>query len=492
MLTMTAAVLMGGESADLIGFRELLVISPTSDAVGGQFGASVDADGSVVIAGATDQDPDPWGVGGPGHASVLFFDEEDGSLVDRVDIQASDGVAEDIFGYSVAIGSIAGASDPAGVAFVAAPRRGGPDGILYAGGVYVFREDAEGISEVGLILPTEPAAFRFFGGSLDFDGTHLAVGAPFDSTDVDEDTTIDKHGSVWVFEIGSDGLPIAEHRLESNVPATGQYYGWSVSVDSDQLAVGSIQDNASGVQSGAVYIYDKQPDGSWTLDEVVSLSDLGDSEWFGTSVCLVDDRLIASTLYADNPSGADGEPVSHAGAAVVFQRIDGAFVETQRIYPPSDEINPGWGVDMDFDGSVLAIGANQWNDGDLIQTGAVGIYERGLDDQFSMLRTELTKSPTRGGSYGISVAIGTIDRVVVGMPDVLEPFGGKVCVLDVTCRGDDDGDGDVGVTDLLTLLESWGDTRIQAVDVVQDFEVNYLDMILLLDQFGSCGFTPPL
>jgi hypothetical protein len=147
---------------------------------------------------------------------------------------------------------------------------------------------------------------------------------------------------------------------------------------------------------------------------------------------------------------------------------------------------------MDFDGSVLAIGANQWNDGDLIQTGAVGIYERGLDDQFAMIRTELTKSPTRGGSYGISVAIGTADRVVVGMPDVLEPFGGKVCVLDVTCRGDDDGDGDVGVTDLLTLLESWGDTRIQAVDVVQDFEVNYLDMILLLDQFGSCGFTPPL
>ncbi len=478
ILTMTTAVLMGSESTDLIGFRESLLISPTSDAVGGQFGASVDTYGSVAIAGATDQNPDLWDVGGPGYASVLIFDGFDGSLVEQIDIQASDGVTGDSFGYRVAIGSTAGAGGSTGVAFVSAPLRGGPDEIEYAGGVYVFRENAEGISEVGLILPTEPAAGRRFGGSLDFDGTNLAVGAAFDDL---------ARGSVWIFEIGSDGLPVAEHRLESNAPASGHYYGWSVSVDGDQLAVGSIADNASGVQSGAVYIYDKQSDGSWTFDEVVSLSDLGYSEWFGTSVCLVDDMLIASTLYADNPSGPDGEPVYQVGAAVVFQRIDGVFVETQRIYPPSDEINSGWGVDMDFDGVVLVIGANQWNDGDLVQTGAVGIYERGLDDQFSIVRMELTRSPAEGGSYGNSVAISELARVVVGMPELPEPFGGKVCVLDVTCRGDDDGDGDVGATDLLTLLESWGDSRIQAVDVVQDFTVDIYDLLLLLEQYGSCG-----
>jgi hypothetical protein len=493
MLLMTAAVVTGGDGGGLVGFRESLIVTPTSPGVGGQFGTAVDVHAAMAIVGATDQDPDVWGVAGPGFASVLYLDESDGSLLDQVDLQASDGEEGDVFGYRVAIGTIAADPDESGVAYVSAIRRGGEGGISNAGGVYVFREGVEGIAEAGLILPSETPTARLFGGSLDFDGTTLVVGGPFDSTEVDGPTPILNHGSVWVFEIGADGMPTSEHRLTSDVPALGQYFGWSVCVDGDRLAVGAIQDGASGVQSGAVYVFNRQLDASWVLDEVLTLSELGDSEWFGTSVSLQGDTLIASSIYATDPAGADGEPVPYAGVAVVFEHTAGAFNETQRIYPPAiDTVNPGWGVDLDFNGTLLAIGANQWNDGDLIQTGAVGIFERDAGGQFSRVRTELTRTPTQGGSFGVSVAVSDSNQVISGMPDVLESHGGMVSILSPTCSGDDDGDGTVGVHDLLALLELWGDTRIQAVDIEQDFEVNYVDLLLLIDQFATCELTPPV
>lgn len=493
MLTMTLAILTGGVSEELVGFRESLVVSPTSDAVGGQFGISVDSSGSVVIVGAIDQDPDVYDVAGPGYASVLYLDETDGSLADRVDLQASDGVDQDSFGYRVAIGSIAGVPDPAGVAYVAAPRRGGSGEVEFAGGVYVFRDSAEGIVEQGLILPSEESARRFFGGSIAFDGTHLVVGGHEDSTEVDGGgTPIAKHGSVWVFEIGPDGMPISEHRLVSDVPAASTLFGWSVSVDGDRLAVGAVLDSAAGTQSGAVHIFDKQSDGSWLFDEVIALSDLSYFSWLGTSVRLVGDTLIASAIYATNPSGSNGDPVAYSGAAVVFDDVDGAFTETQRIYPPIDHVNSGWGVGLDFDGSVLVIGANQWDDVGTLNSGAAAIYERGLDGQFSIIRTVLTDGPTQGGSFGVSVALSDSGRLVVGMPDILEQYGGKVCIFDPWCGGDSDGSGGVDVVDLLTLLEHWGDHRILSTDVVQDFEVDMADLLLLIQSFGECQITPPL
>ena len=57
----------------------------------------------------------------------------------------------------------------------------------------------------------------------------------------------------------------------------------------------------------------------------------------------------------------------------------------------------------------------------------------------------------------------------------------------ITCPWDLDGDGDVGVTDLLALLAAWGTNPLGPPDFDNDGDVGVTDLLALLGHWGSCG-----
>ena len=59
-----------------------------------------------------------------------------------------------------------------------------------------------------------------------------------------------------------------------------------------------------------------------------------------------------------------------------------------------------------------------------------------------------------------------------------------------TCTLDIDGDGDVGVTDLLVLLGAWGTDPGGPPDFNGDLTVDTLDLLELLGQWGPCPENP--
>jgi hypothetical protein len=55
------------------------------------------------------------------------------------------------------------------------------------------------------------------------------------------------------------------------------------------------------------------------------------------------------------------------------------------------------------------------------------------------------------------------------------------------CTGDADGSGSVNVTDLLTVISSWGPCMSCGADVNSDGTVDVSDLLMVIDAWGSCS-----
>ena len=148
----------------------------------------------------------------------------------------------------------------------------------------------------------------------------------------------------------------------------GDRFGYSVSLSADGtiLAVGAILANGvNGVDSGRVHVYQWISNTSWqplgsTLDGA------GANDWFGISLTLSDDGTILAVGGWRNDAGG-----SNAGHVRVFAWKGSDW--TQRgndLAGSSPNDNFGDSVSLSTDGSMLACGGDQPNDG----PGYVRIY----------------------------------------------------------------------------------------------------------------------
>jgi len=57
--------------------------------------------------------------------------------------------------------------------------------------------------------------------------------------------------------------------------------------------------------------------------------------------------------------------------------------------------------------------------------------------------------------------------------------------IETSCLGDIDGDGSVGIDDILTLISDWG-TSASRSDLDESGTVDVGDLLILIDMFGDC------
>ena len=114
--------------------------------------------------------------------------------------------------------------------------------------------------------------------------------------------------------MGSDGF---------NHLDVDDYFGYSVSLDGDRLAVGAYYDdgkNNSTTNAGAVYIF-KRTGTTWALERKIEdgsdgFGALENNDRFGYKVDMAGDRLVA-TAYSDD---GKNNSTSGAGAVYIFKR----------------------------------------------------------------------------------------------------------------------------------------------------------------------------
>ena len=97
------------------------------------------------------------------------------------------------------------------------------------------------------------------------------------------------------------------------------------------------------------------------------------------------------------------------------------------------------------------------------------------------------------GAFPLTGGFGS--RTITGLPGnlaaygniVADGMGSSIYRVTVTCPGDFDGSGDVGVTDLLDLLAGWGACGGCNADTDGSGFVDVTDLLAFLSDWGGCS-----
>lgn len=253
-------VIVGAPSDSIFGTSKgaayiVTLPSPTptrimaSDAVAGDnFGVSVAVDGTTAVVGAWDHNSKQ------GKAYVFTAVS---SWSEKAMLTAASGAAGDNFGTSVAI--------DAGTIIVGAPNTGATD----AGAAYVFTGSEAAWTEQASLTAATPVVNDHFGISVAIDGDFAVVGALNGVF-----PAFYANGSVYLFE-GSGSTWDQTQMLDSGLAADS--YSASVAIDGETAVVGApFHNEVIRVSEGAAYIISTLPvandDPSYTTDEDTALT----------------------------------------------------------------------------------------------------------------------------------------------------------------------------------------------------------------------------
>jgi hypothetical protein len=222
------------------------------------------------------------------------------------------------------------------------------------GSVRVFRRQAGTWSEQGARIQSPKAADNdLFGSSVALSGNLLVVGAPFENSNGIEDS-----GAAYVYGLTDSGFLFVQ-RLESASPAKWGWFGASVAISSDWIAVGAPGAlGFAGASTGAVHLYRRHPpDHEVELPgDLLPAPGIGPGG-FGLSIALSGDRLAVGAPADDCP---DSGMINSAGAVYVYSHVTDFQVSTW-LYPrcldSRDNHSALFGWSVALNANTLVVGA---------------------------------------------------------------------------------------------------------------------------------------
>ena len=321
------------------------------------FGRSVAAGSDRIVVGAHYDD-----ISANNNQGSAYVYDLDGNEVGI--ITASDGVASDTFGSSVAVGS--------GKIVVGATGAGN------GGAAYIYNLD--GTNE-DRITASDVSAGDGFGMSVAVGCGKVVVGAGYD--DWGSETF---QGSAYVYDLDGNQLDI----LRASDGADRDYFGIDVAVGNGRIVVGAYgRDNGSNASQGAAYIFDL----NGNQLGIITASDGPDFDSFGYSVAVGYGKIVVGT----NNGGAVG--------AVYIYDLDGT--NEVKITASDGAASDGFGSPVAVGSRKIVVGSKNQNS----NLGAAYIYD--LDGTNEV---KITASDAVSGDYnlfGNSVSAGS-GRIVVG------------------------------------------------------------------------------
>jgi len=351
------------------------------------FGISAALDGERALVGA-------WEDGGAGlraGAVYVFERQPSGEWLETAKLTASDATPGDLFGLSVALRGDR--------ALVGAIR--GDAAAFDSGAAYLFERQANGEwLEVARLSAADGAGGDRFGQSVSLSDTFAVVGA---SNDLHVGVLT---GSAYVFERQSDGQWLEVAKLIAEGATAEDFFGSSVSLEGNRVMIGAFGANGAAMNSGAAYVFERQPDESWLEVARLDASDGAAGDYFGFWVSLDGDRALISALFDRTAAG-------RTGSAYVFERqADGQWLETRKLQAGDGaaEDRFGWRVSLDQDRALVgALG-----DGDRgNSSGSAYLFSLKADGQWSEAVKLTAADGANGDRFGGSVALGN-GRALIG------------------------------------------------------------------------------
>jgi hypothetical protein len=369
---------------------------------GDRFGSSVSLYGDTLAVGALNEDSAATGINGDqaddsdlsSGAVYVFTRDSAGTWSQQAYVKASNTGRSDNFGASVSLYGDTLAVGAAGEDSAATGINGDQtdNSAKTSGAVYVFARDGAGTwSQQAYVKASNTGADDYFGISVALHGDTLAVGAYLEDSAAtgingsELNNDAGQSGAVYVFTRDNTGTWSQQAYIKASSTgggdntAGGDWFGWSVSLYGDTLAVGAAKEDsaATGIDgdqaddndswaAGAVYVFTRDVAGTWSQQAYVKASNTGGNDQFGRSVALHGDALAVSALYEDSAAtGINGDQTDDSGgmeeevgAVYVFAR-DGAGTWRQQAYVKASNagVEDYFGISVALHGDNLAVGA---------------------------------------------------------------------------------------------------------------------------------------
>ncbi len=381
------------------------------------FGHSVSISGDIIVAGAWGSDA-PYSDSG---SAYIFYRNQGGSDVwgEVTRITADDGSSYDDFGYSVAI---SGDTIVVGAKF-------DDDMGLNSGSSYIFCRDqggADAWGQVRKITASDGEEEDNFGTSVAIYQDTVVVGVP-NKDDFGRDS-----GSVHIFNRNEGGADMwgQVFKIIPRDNMENDFFGTSIAVSGNTIAVGAHGDDENGEDAGVVYVFyqDEYSIEDWGRIQKIIPDDGSAGDWFGYAVALDGDTLVVGSPYSDIA------PVDDCGAAYIFYRNEGGennWGQISKIYSSDRNLNDMFGNSVSVSSETVVCGAPLAGNYAEISTGAAYIFHQneGGPDMWGEVTKLNSSDGEEGDQFGYSVSVDTScfnandEALIAGAYNAKDSFG---------------------------------------------------------------------
>jgi hypothetical protein len=217
------------------------------------------------------------------------------------------------------------------------------------------------------VTPNVGTASQRCGMALSVQNGLMVVGAPY------EDTKATDAGSVFIYRWDATANDwLLEQEIFASDAEASACFGWSVGVDTDVVVVGSpYKDTAKGADAGQIYVfrYDSTSK-TWSQEQKLTSSVSAPSDYFGASIAISGNLVIAGSPRADTAGGTD------SGAAFAFRYKNSLvkWVEEKELIDPDGAANDQAGTSVSVVGSTAVVGSPYSVEGSAYYAGSVGVW----------------------------------------------------------------------------------------------------------------------
>lgn len=325
-------------------------------------------------------------------------------------IVASDGVARDLFGYSVLRAE--------GDLFIGAQHRSDKDGAVY---VYSAGSDYQSPDAI-LVPPPGVGASNYFGTAIARKGNELFIGAQRSNAG----TT--GAGAVFVFQKSSTSgmwnhsqtLVATGTEENGEAGASGDWFGNAIAIHGKVLLIGAPRHEVDGVsKAGAVYEFVQQENGAWVQSSMLALLAPVSNDQFGASVAIQDGKALVGMPGYDATVDVNGEAQEVRDAGRVFAYNVGpvgGLTQTQIIDADPVLARAAFGTSVKIAQNKAVVGSPYEPSG-----GAVYAYTN-QEGNWNATQRLLPDNGFFGLQFGFAVSLSPNgQQLAVGAPGAVDP-----------------------------------------------------------------------
>ena len=215
-------------------WSQVNTISATVLINGQRFGSSIQLSGDITYIAALGEDNGSNSLVG----SVYVLEKQGNSWVETAHIVPDSIVDNSAFGNKIIVHN--------NLLYIASYGIG-----TIKGKVFVYENQAGTWTKIHEIQATDVEAGDRFGYDISIDGNNLLISSLNDSHT--SPTALDA-GSVYLFEYNNNSWT-QTHKFIANDASDSDKFGYSVSINANQILIGAPSDDDNGINTGSVYVY---------------------------------------------------------------------------------------------------------------------------------------------------------------------------------------------------------------------------------------------